>query len=76
MSDTALVPGPDTMRAFRNALGAFGTSFISWTVTRKSRSIAQPEWSPDGGLYFVSDRTEWWSIYRLASGRRSSGRST
>ena len=31
-------------------------------------SIAQPEWSPDGVLHFVSDRTGWWNIYRLAPG--------
>jgi dipeptidyl aminopeptidase/acylaminoacyl peptidase len=29
-----------------------------------SESIFQPEWSPDGTLYFVSDRTGWWNIYR------------
>ena len=33
-------------------------------------SIAQPEWSPDGLLHFVSDRTGWWNIYRLAQGPR------
>ena len=27
-------------------------------------SIFQPQWSPDGTLYFVSDRTGWWNIYR------------
>jgi dipeptidyl aminopeptidase/acylaminoacyl peptidase len=27
-------------------------------------SIFQPEWSPDGKLYFVSDRSGWWNIYR------------
>jgi len=27
-------------------------------------SIFQPEWSPDGTLYFVSDRTGWWNLYR------------
>ncbi len=29
-----------------------------------NESIFQPEWSPDGALYFVSDRTEWWNLYR------------
>jgi dipeptidyl aminopeptidase/acylaminoacyl peptidase len=29
-------------------------------------SITQPEWSPDGVLYFVSDKTGWWNIYRYA----------
>jgi dipeptidyl aminopeptidase/acylaminoacyl peptidase len=28
-------------------------------------SIFQPEWSPDGVLHFVSDRTGWWNLYRL-----------
>ncbi len=34
-----------------------------------SESIFQPEWSPDGVLHFVSDRTEWWNLYRWAAGR-------
>jgi dipeptidyl aminopeptidase/acylaminoacyl peptidase len=29
-----------------------------------NESIFQPEWSPDGTLYFISDRTGWWNIYR------------
>ena len=29
-----------------------------------NESIFQPEWSPEGTLYFVSDRTGWWNIYR------------
>lgn len=34
-----------------------------------SESIFQPEWSPDGTLYFVSDRTGWWNLHRrLADG--------
>lgn len=28
-------------------------------------SIYQPEWSPDGLLHFVSDRSGWWNIHRL-----------
>lgn len=27
-------------------------------------SIFQPAWAPDGQLYFVSDRTDWWNLYR------------
>ena len=30
-----------------------------------AESILQPTWSPDGQLYFVSDRTNWWNLYRL-----------
>jgi dipeptidyl aminopeptidase/acylaminoacyl peptidase len=29
-----------------------------------SESIYQPGWSPDGTLYFVSDRDQWWKLYR------------
>ncbi len=31
-------------------------------------SIFQPEWSPDGILYFISDRTGWWNLYRQCKG--------
>lgn len=27
-------------------------------------SIYQPEWGPHGELYFVSDRSGWWNLYR------------
>lgn len=27
-------------------------------------SVLQPEWSPDGTLYFVSDRSGWWNLHR------------
>ncbi|HYA27558.1 MAG TPA: S9 family peptidase, partial [Acidobacteriota bacterium] len=32
-------------------------------------SIFQPEWSPDGVLYFASDRTGWWNLYRWIKNR-------
>ena len=31
-------------------------------------AICQPEWSPAGVLHFVSDRSGWWNLYRLAGG--------
>ena len=31
-------------------------------------SVFQPEFSPDGMLYFVSDRSGWWNLYRLRDG--------
>jgi dipeptidyl aminopeptidase/acylaminoacyl peptidase len=30
-----------------------------------TESIFEPEWSPAGELYFVSDRSDWWNIYRV-----------
>jgi dipeptidyl aminopeptidase/acylaminoacyl peptidase len=42
------------------------------SVTRQEKiaggveeSIVQPDWSPDGVLYFASDRAGWWNLYRL-----------
>jgi dipeptidyl aminopeptidase/acylaminoacyl peptidase len=32
-------------------------------------SIFQPSWSPAGELYFVSERTGWWNLYRRRHGR-------
>jgi len=32
-----------------------------------SESIADPHWSPQGELYYVSDRSNWWNIYREGS---------
>ena len=29
-----------------------------------NESVLQPEWSPSGELYFVSDRNDWWNLYR------------
>ncbi|WP_039912963.1 S9 family peptidase [Cellvibrio mixtus] len=33
----------------------------------KTESIFQPQWSPDNQLYFISDRSNWWNIYRWNS---------
>ncbi len=29
-----------------------------------AESVFGPQWSPDGVLYFVSDRASWWNLYR------------
>jgi len=31
-------------------------------------SIFQPQWSPDGILYFVSDKSGWWNLYSWRDG--------
>jgi dipeptidyl aminopeptidase/acylaminoacyl peptidase len=35
-------------------------------------SVIQPEWSPDGVLHFISDRSGWWNLYRWRRGRTES----
>jgi dipeptidyl aminopeptidase/acylaminoacyl peptidase len=34
----------------------------------EDESILQPEWSPSGELYFISDRSDWWNLYRAWGG--------
>jgi len=50
-------------------VGAFdGNGFVASServAGGTAESIFQPEWSPDGVLYFVSDRTGWWNLYRV-----------
>ncbi|HEU0253835.1 MAG TPA: prolyl oligopeptidase family serine peptidase, partial [Pyrinomonadaceae bacterium] len=37
-----------------------------WVAGGSAESIFQPEWSPDGVLYFASDRSGWWNLERIA----------
>jgi dipeptidyl aminopeptidase/acylaminoacyl peptidase len=32
--------------------------------TGEGESVFEPRWHPDGSLWFVSDRTGWWNLYR------------
>lgn len=34
-----------------------------------AESVLQPTWGPGGDLYFLSDRSGWWNLYRWAEGR-------
>jgi dipeptidyl aminopeptidase/acylaminoacyl peptidase len=33
-----------------------------------AESICEPKWGDDGTLYFASDRTDWWNLYRRQPG--------
>ncbi len=52
-------------------LNAAGTAVTKPTLVAggEGESIFQPQWSPDGLLYFVSDRSNWWNIYRWRNGK-------
>jgi dipeptidyl aminopeptidase/acylaminoacyl peptidase len=54
-------------------VGSFGADGSIQNAVRvagsPSESIFQPEWGPDGSLYFVSDRSNFWNLYRLRGGR-------
>ena len=46
-------------------VGPDGSAGAVRTVAGGEReSIFQPAWGPDGSLMFVSDRTDWWNLYR------------
>ena len=32
-----------------------------------NEAVCQPVWSPDNTLYFVSDKSNWWNLYRVIS---------
>lgn len=50
-------------------IGADGTLLDGRLIAGgEEEAIVQPEWSPDGTLYFVSDRSGWWNLYRYAHG--------
>lgn len=34
-----------------------------------TESLFQPEWSPNGILHFISDRNNWWNLYRELNGQ-------
>jgi dipeptidyl aminopeptidase/acylaminoacyl peptidase len=38
-----------------------------WVAGGAAESIFQPEWSPDGVLYFASDRSGWWNLERITA---------
>ena len=47
-----------------------------WPVGRKVKiaggsdeSVVQPQWDADGNLYFLSDRSGWWNLYRWRNGQ-------
>ena len=36
----------------------------TWVAEDEQQAIAQPQFGPDGSLYWVSDATNWWNLYR------------
>jgi dipeptidyl aminopeptidase/acylaminoacyl peptidase len=45
-------------------------SVVQWTVVAGGprESVLQPEWTDDGELLFVSDRSGWWNLVRTVDG--------
>ncbi|MBV1931949.1 MAG: prolyl oligopeptidase family serine peptidase [Porticoccaceae bacterium] len=39
-------------------------------------AIFQPQWSPTGQLYFISDRSQWWNLYRYEASQEGAWESS
>lgn len=50
-------------------LNDHGVSHAERVAGGLDESVVQPVWSPDGTLYFVSDRSNWWNLYRWDDGK-------
>ncbi len=50
-------------------IAADGSLVNSHRVAGSSEeSISEPNWSPDNQLYFISDQSGWWNLYRWING--------
>jgi dipeptidyl aminopeptidase/acylaminoacyl peptidase len=48
---------------------AEGLSHITRVAGGPEESVTEPRWTADGSLYFISDRSNWWNLYRLVNGQ-------
>lgn len=46
-----------------------GLSGVTAIAGGPRESVVEPRWDTDGTLYFISDRSGWWNLYRLRGGR-------
>ena len=42
---------------------------IQEVIAGQDESITDPRWSPDGTLYFCTDRNDWWNLHRWVDDR-------
>ena len=62
--DHPSMPWDDTVLMARN-LESGDEAYIAGGP---GESVLEPQWQPDGSLYFLSDRTGWWNLYRWLPG--------
>ncbi|MCW0215533.1 MAG: S9 family peptidase [Pseudonocardia sp.] len=58
------MPWDDTVLTGRNLV----TGDEAVVAGGPGESVSEPRWAPDGALYFLSDRTGWWNLYRWLPG--------
>lgn len=59
--DHPAMPWDATTLKVQNAMGVVT---VAGGVDDADEGICQPQWAPDGSLWFSSDREDWWSLYR------------
>jgi dipeptidyl aminopeptidase/acylaminoacyl peptidase len=50
-------------------VGEAGLSRITPVTRGEGESVLEPRWDTDGALYFISDRSNWWNLYRYVDGQ-------
>jgi dipeptidyl aminopeptidase/acylaminoacyl peptidase len=59
----------DTATLYVAELTDSGLSGITAVTRGADESVLEPRWDTDGTLYFVSDRSNWWNLYRYKDNR-------
>ncbi len=54
----------DETRLIVGEVGAAGLQAPTTIAGGAGESVLEPQWDSDGSLYFLSDRSGWWNLYR------------
>jgi dipeptidyl aminopeptidase/acylaminoacyl peptidase len=63
------MPWDTTTLYVANLTPGSGLSDITAVASGTEESVVEPRWEADGTLYFLSDRSNWWNLYRYQDGR-------
>jgi hypothetical protein len=63
------MPWDTTTLYVANLTPGSGLSDITAVAGGTEESVVEPRWDADGSLYFLSDRSNWWNLYRYKDGR-------
>jgi dipeptidyl aminopeptidase/acylaminoacyl peptidase len=66
------MPWDTTTLYVANLTSGSDLSDITVVAGGAEESVVEPRWDADGSLYFVSDRSNWWNLYRYEGGRVAS----
>ena len=65
------MPWDTTTLYVANLTAGSELSDITAVAGGKDESVMEPRWDADGSLYFISDRSNWWNLYRYKDGHVS-----